>query len=84
MLCLAKIIYHRSWKIPPNQSILLKYSFIKVRTGIAYSEKLHAFINSIREVHQQQYKKFVDSRLFSWQKKISDTVMRNGFVTPGM
>ena len=48
----------------------LEDSFIKVRTGISYSEKLRAFVDSIPEVHQQQHKELVDTRLFRCQKLI--------------
>ena len=78
MLCLGKIIYQRSWKISPNQSILEGFIY-QGGTGIAYSEKLCAFVNSIPEVHQQHYKEFVDSRLFRWQEIVSDTIMKNNF-----
>ena len=64
MLCLGKIyttVVERFLPINP----FLKDSFIKVGTGIAYSEKLHAFVNSKPEVHQQQYKEFkADSKNF--------------------
>ena len=78
MLSLGKIIYQRSWKIPPNQSILEGFIYQGAK-GIAYSEKLCAFVNSIPEVHQQHYKEFVDSRLFMWQEIVSDTIMKNNF-----
>ena len=47
---------------------LLEDSFIKFRSGISYSEKLPASVDSIPEVHQQNCKEFVDRRLFRCQK----------------
>ena len=41
----------------------LKDSFIKVATDIAYSEEVCAFVDSIPEVGQKQYKEFADRRL---------------------
>ena len=81
MLCLEKVI-------PPlqedcSQSIhSLQDSIIKVGSGIRYSEKLLAFVDSIPEVRQQKCKKFVDRRLFRYQKNVSDTITKNNFVAP--
>ena len=46
----------------------LEDSFIKVGSGITYSEKLRAFVDSIPEVRQQMRKKFVDRRLLKCPK----------------
>ena len=54
--------------------------FIKVGTGIAYSEKLRTFVDSIPKVIQQQYKKFVDTWPFRCQKVVCDTITRANFV----
>ena len=40
----------------------LEDSLINVGTDIVYSEEVRAFVNSIPEVGQQQYKEFVDTR----------------------
>ena len=42
--------------------------FIKVETGIVYSEKQRTFVDSIPKVIQQQYKKFVDNGLLGAKK----------------
>ena len=60
----------------------LEDSFIKVSTDIAYSEKVCAFVDSIPEIGQQQYKEFVDTRLIRCKKLVSDTITKNDFVTP--
>ena len=66
-----------------SQSIFSwRIHFNKVGTDIAFSEKLRAFVDSIPELGQQQYKEFVDTRLFICSKIVSDTITRNNFVTP--
>ena len=60
----------------------LEDSFIKVSTDIAYSEEVCAFVDSIPEIGQQQYKEFVDTRLIRCKKLVSDTITKNDFVTP--
>ena len=57
-------------------------SFIRVVSGIAYSEKLRAFVNFIPEVNQQKCKEFFDRRLFRCPKNVSDTIARNNCVVP--
>ena len=63
-------------------NLFLEDSFIKVGTGIAYSENLRASVDSIPEVRQQQYKEFADTQFFRCQKIASDTITRNDFVGP--
>ena len=46
----------------------LKDSFIKVEKGIAYREEVCAFVDSIPEVDQKQYKEFVDTQLIRCKK----------------
>ena len=60
----------------------LKDSCIKVEPDIAFSEKLRAFVDSIPEERQQQYKEFVDKWLFRCNKIVSNTFTRTNFVTP--
>ena len=57
-------------------------SFIKVGTDIACSEEVCAFIESVPEVGQQQYKEFVDTQLIRGKRLVSDTITKNNFVTP--
>ena len=60
----------------------LEDSFIKVGTDIAYSEEMCAFVDSITEIGQKQYKEFVDTRLIRCKKLVSDTITKKNFVTP--
>ena len=61
----------------------LEDSLINVGTDIVYNEEVRAFVNSIPEVGQQQYKEFVDTRPIRCQKKLfSDTIAKNNFLTP--
>ena len=41
-----------------------------------------AFVDSIPEIGQKQYKQFVDIRLIRCKKLVSDTITKNNFVTP--
>ena len=60
----------------------LEDSFIKAGTDIAYSEEVCAFVDSIPEIGQNQYKKFVDTQLVRCKKLVSITITKNNFVTP--
>ena len=43
---------------------------------------MRAFVDSILDVGQQQYKQFVDTRLIRCKKLVSDTFAKNNLVTP--
>ena len=58
----------------------LEDSFIKVGTDIAYSEEVCAFVDSVPEVGQKQYKKFVDRRLMKCKRLASGTIKKNNFL----
>ena len=60
----------------------LEDSFIKIGTDIAYSEEVCAFVDTMPEIGQKQYKEFVDTRLIRCKKLVSDTITKNNFVTP--
>ena len=60
----------------------LEDSFIKIGTDIAYSEEVRAFVDTMSEIGQKQYKEFVDTRLIRCKKLVSNTITKNNFVTP--
>ena len=41
-----------------------------------------AFVHSIPETGQKQYKEFVDTRFIRCKKRFSDTITKSNFVTP--
>ena len=47
-----------------------------------YSEEVCAFVNAIPELGQKQYKEFVDAQLIRCKELVSDTILKNNFVTP--
>ena len=47
-----------------------------------YSEEVCAFVDAIPESGQKQYKEFVDAQLIRCKKPVSDTILKNNFVTP--
>ena len=49
---------------------------------IACSEEMRAFVDSILDVGQQQYKEFVDTRLIRCKRLVSDTFTKNNLITP--
>ena len=63
-------------------NLVLKDSFVKVGTDIVYSKEVRAFVDSISDSAQQQYKKLIDIRLIECKKLISDAITKNNFVTP--
>ena len=56
--------------------------FFKVKADVSYSGEVCAFVESIPEVGQKQYKEFVDTRLIRCKKLVSDTITKNIFATP--
>ena len=59
----------------------LEDSFIKIGTDIAFGEEVCAFVDTMPEIGQKQYKEFVDTRLIRCKKLVSDTITKNNFVT---
>ena len=41
-----------------------------------------AFVDSIPEISQKQYKRFIDTRLIRCKELVSDRITKNNFVTP--
>ena len=41
-----------------------------------------AFVDSIPEISQKQYKRFIDTRLIRCKELVSDRITKNSFVTP--
>ena len=56
--------------------------FFKVKADVSYSGEVCAFVESIPEEGQKQYKEFVDTRLIRCKKLVSETITKNIFATP--
>ena len=58
----------------------LEDSFMKVGSGITYSEKLLTFFDFTPEVRQQKCKEFADRQLFRYKINVSYPITKNNFV----
>ena len=60
----------------------LEDSFIKVGADMAYSAEVCAFVDSVTEVGQKQYKEFVDRQLMKCKRLVPGTITKKNFVVP--